>query len=446
MMQLRGTLTSHPNGDAVDAEIQGHGDKHFWLVNEVDKKASFYLDFSSTGESGQVEEEEDPPRPSISMDKPCHFLLECHDSDNSTMRKEGAKEGVGRSSFCHPWLFGGVEIHSNSRNIEVYAVVDAEKGISAKEEYWQTCRGHQVQVEEHKDGIDAGTKIWKKDEIYKTIILPPTGKATTILRLHLKLLSLRPAKCTVGSIFLLKLKGRIHESSNDEKVSPEHYGVSNTPASTNNQSTFSQSQADANPSPQTAVNTNNSPDIANIEANIGHAFGGLTSLIHTVKNTMERGINTAAGQAQKAAIVQNKKLEGKMMQLEQSVLAVKDSVDNLIEEMKETKIKEKRERKDMERDLTIRIEKALRLQQQEQFERLEKSIVAAMEKSIQNTCAQVKTQLKEQIQSRDEVLNDEMFQKRSKEKGNETFQSSNMEDANVNGEQCLENQDEETLK
>jgi hypothetical protein len=427
-MKLRGTFTSKINSDTGKAEDQDNRDKHFWLVNEKDKKASFYLDFCDTGESGDTV---DAPHSSISIDKPCHLLLECHDWKNSITIKEGAKEGTA-APCCHPWLFGGAEIHSNSRNIEVYAVT-AEKGTIENEEYWQTCRGNLVELEEKNGENDIGADILKREEIYKTIVLPPTAKPITILRLHLKLLSLRPAKCTVGSIFLLKVKGRIRESLEGRQVSPEDDGVSNAPSSTNDQSTSSRSHANSNASPYNAVNIAG-PDVSKIEANIGHAIGGLTSLIHSVQSTCKKDINIAAGQAQKAAHVQNQTLVGKMMELEQSVLTLKDSLDNLTVEIRETRIKDRHDREERERDLNLRIERALRVQQQEQFEKLEKSIEALMEKARSYTCSELRAQFKDQMQSGDEaLLRAESFEKRSEMEGNEAFRSSKTEYADLDG-------------
>jgi len=94
--------------------------------------------------------------------KPAHVLIDCIMEDEQL-----------------PFVFAGMEILSNSRNIEVYVISETNK-----EEYIQTYRG----IREEKEGNDNQND--KTAEWYKCLMVQQNP--TNIKRLKLKFLSLRP--------------------------------------------------------------------------------------------------------------------------------------------------------------------------------------------------------------------------------------------------------------
>jgi hypothetical protein len=253
----------------------------FWL--EPNKKTSFL--FESCAESADRSK----------IQKPCNLIVECCQSTSS------------HTCFIN-WLFGGLEVHSNSRNIEVYAVPEG-KDFNGRE-YWQTHRGSKIEDTDNSTEKDECEK-----EIYQTIILPPSSKPTSIKSLHLKLLSLRPSKCTIAFVKSIKLKGRIPEATPDS---------SETVSGSNNSVDALEDQ------PATAARS-----ITNKESNDGstalvaNAISGLTMSIDNARGSMEASIQSSIGEIQSLAFNQNQSFTGKLTLLENSVNELKDCVDSL---------------------------------------------------------------------------------------------------------------------
>jgi hypothetical protein len=146
---------------------------------EVNKKSSFLLE---------------APTDDFGCEKQAHFMV----------------EAIATSVQQHqrvPFVLGGFEIVTNSRNIEVYVTDDAE---DEKETYITTCRG--IKYIEGQD-------LW-----YKALLVIPGGPRS-MKRLRLKLLSLRPPTATKSLFSFMKLKGRLPE------VQQEYQSKTNLPKS-----------------------------------------------------------------------------------------------------------------------------------------------------------------------------------------------------------------------
>ena len=163
MLKFRCILTSKP--DEIDHDGEMKDSQVFWFHQDEGKKSSFTLNSSDASSP-------------LKIDKPCHLLIDC-------------------SQTGTPWIFGGLEIQTNSRNVEVYAVPEGKDGA----EYWQTHRGSREDDESLLGGNDADPC---ENELYNAVILSPSSKPESIVKLHVKLLSLRPARCTVGFVRSMK--------------------------------------------------------------------------------------------------------------------------------------------------------------------------------------------------------------------------------------------------
>jgi len=264
--------------------------KMFYCKPEKDKKSSFIFEACSSDTD------------ITTIEKPCHLIIDCSSSD-------------GNHVGSIDWLFGGLEIHSNSRNIEVYAVPEGKD--FGGHEYWQTYRGSKVE-----DAPDSASNNLKDDlgeELYHTIILPPASKPATIKSLHLKLLSLRPAKCTRAFVKKLKLKGRIPEAS--KSSSDAETGSSTHQVQENMLTKQKQASPRSTPSPDSTED-------------LSKAISGLVMMIQTIQSNMESSIQSTIGEFSKHSFNQHQNWTGKIAALEHNVSNLKDSVEGLNESVK----------------------------------------------------------------------------------------------------------------
>ena len=300
----------------------------FWLEPESGKKSSFL--FQCCGDNN----DQSSSSPVSKFQKPCHLIIECvpysEGNGNSDDERETETETL-------PWLFGGMEIFSNSRNIEVYAVPEGKDDVQGKE-YWQTHRGSKVDIDINTDGdddddekeksskIEPKTKDACEQEIYQTVILPPSSKPATVQSIHLKLLSLRPAKCTVAFVKCLKLKGRIPESVNNvEKVIVNVNAPSDSATHNRGMGQGQSSNANANTN-QTIIPSRNKSESTE---QIASAISGLSMIINNVRGTMESSIQSTIGEFQSMAFQHNQTWNDRFAAFEKNVAELKDGVDLL---------------------------------------------------------------------------------------------------------------------
>ena len=141
-LALRGRLTSN------DDNGNNSNGKEFWFENEHDKKTSFIFDESSSlsSSSASMEASKGEISQRIVIEKPCHLFLDCCIRNSENDNTNGGTTTTTTTAF----LFGGLEIHSNSRNIEVYTMDDdgdgndgssSSKSAKTSFEYLKTCRG-----------------------------------------------------------------------------------------------------------------------------------------------------------------------------------------------------------------------------------------------------------------------------------------------------------------
>jgi hypothetical protein len=159
--RLRCILTNDPTKDTPTTETT------LWFEQEEGKTSSFLLRVPSD----------------LRLAKPAHVLVHC-------VTVAAANRDNGNHNQIHPFLFGGLEILSNARNVEAYT---KDESNPVEENYLLTARG----IKEDGD-----------TELHRSVLVCPKGPET-VARLHLKLLSLRPANCTNVSMVSIKLKGRL---------------------------------------------------------------------------------------------------------------------------------------------------------------------------------------------------------------------------------------------
>ena len=300
-VQLRCRLSQDPNASTENAK-----DQTFWLEQEADKKSSFLFQ-SSDGDNSITK-----------IEKPCHLILDCSSSE--------CRGGEGVSS---EWLFGGLEIHSNSRNVEVYAVPEG-KNLNERE-YWQTHRGSIMADGNRSDNgpclgsVTVTTKEPCEKELYQVIILPPSSKPVTLRFLHLKLLSLRPAKCTMAYVKCIKVKGRIPDTMliQSDPVLNDHSSQTQTKNESMEASSRSRTSVSmANTQQGVSTSTDSTAQIAS-------AVSGLTMMIQNIHQSMESSIQSTIGEFQSLSYNHSKNLSIRIEQLEKNVNGIKDGVDLL---------------------------------------------------------------------------------------------------------------------
>jgi len=310
--------------------------KNLWFDTEKDKKSAFFLNLSDKSSM-------------LDIDKPCHMLVQCCQyTDGFCDSRSAPAEPI------QSWLFGGMEIHSNARNIEVYATLE---GATSKEEYWQTCSGMLLDIDDNNS--QPTEKKW-----HKTIILPPSSKPTSIKSLHLKLLSLRPAKCTVGSVRTVKMKGRIFDTyslgSNTEliasKETKDNEGITQGDKIT---STLLNPGVEKY---QGGISMNPSTNNEGPTPDIGKAISALSMLVRNVQSDMQQSMSSSIGEIQKIGYVQNRNLAQKVNEIEKNLGEVQINLGILLNEVKisreltqaqekERKMREKLMKKEAEREL-----------------------------------------------------------------------------------------------
>lgn len=112
---------------------------------------------------------------------------------------------------CVPFVLGGFEIVSNSRNLEIY--VSDENN---KEAYLTTCRGIKWRPDSNAivtTSPSAETNAIDKqqppdDTLHKALLVIPGGPRT-MTRIRFKMLSIQPPSHTKSLVHIVKLKGRL---------------------------------------------------------------------------------------------------------------------------------------------------------------------------------------------------------------------------------------------
>ncbi|GFH47459.1 predicted protein [Chaetoceros tenuissimus] len=283
--------------------------KTFFCTQEENKKSSFVYNSDGLATS--------------KLEKPCHLIIDCSPSEQTDV---GSVE----------WLFGGLEIESNSRNVEIYAVVESKE--FANREYWQTQRGTRLETESPSG-----------EEIYSTIVFPPESKPIVVKSLHMKLLSLRPAKCTELNIERIKVKGRIPEGEIVEEPK-------------------------ATPSPP--VDTNMTPiqpnGVDTSTAQIGKAVSAITMMLQSMESKMSTSVQSTIGEFQKTNHAQDQawnirmsKLEDNMQHLTNSMRQLHESVDSMKQDIQKLSLQKEEESPQHGQDSTLSIEQVQTLLTQE---------------------------------------------------------------------------------
>lgn len=280
--RLRFTLTNDPEKNSDGATGRG------WFSHEEGKKASFILDSPSSEKSSIT-----APSPSHhSISKPAHALIECI----------GAS---GKGTI--PYVFGGIEFVCNSRNVESYSIGADDDG---KEKYINTHRGVRLDagvltLDSSIAGKEGSQSAIQKEEWYKVVIMNPGGPGS-ILRLRLKLLSLRPAKCSVATVRSAKLKARLPQievvhaepvvAPSSSKSSSEAGGkiggyAETTVASQNQNQKYVVSQSSTTVSSGKAKVAAAAEAAGLSQADIGAAISAVTMMVRTTEERVTKSVS-----------------------------------------------------------------------------------------------------------------------------------------------------------
>lgn len=168
----------------------------FAFSPEEGKKSSFIL--TSTHEDATV----------FGIEAPAHVCIQAVSSDDNQ---------------CVPFVLGGFEIVSNSRNLEIYVSDENDK-----ETYLTTCRGIKWRPEVSTNAPD-NQQPPPEDNWHKALLVIPGGPRT-MTRIRFKMLSIRPPSDTKSLVHYVKLKGRLPVVERvPSQPQPLHH-VSNTSA------------------------------------------------------------------------------------------------------------------------------------------------------------------------------------------------------------------------
>lgn len=189
-----------------------------WFEQEEGKKSSFLLQLDDA--AGEIQ-------------KPAHVILQGGDS----------------------FIFGGLEFVSNARNVEIYLTEDG------KETYLTTSRGL----------TDSGDDPYR----FKCIVVCPGGPRA-VTRVHLKLLSLKPASCTRATLYSIKLKGRLLPPKQAEDASA----------------------AAVISSPNAETDTSKAPP-GLTQADMGVAMTGLSMMVRSVESSLLKSVQDALDTVEK---------------------------------------------------------------------------------------------------------------------------------------------------
>lgn len=259
--------------------------KTVWLSPDNDKGTSFSID-ETIGDSLKE------------VPKPCFLVIDCY------------HEGSGGTI---PFFYGGMELISNSRNIESYAL-DPDKGNVVPTsnnlgEYWQTHQGT-------KQDDNISSEYTK--EFYKCIILPPSSKPLSIKCLTLKLLSLRPVKCNIGYIKQIKIKAKLPDV-NDTTICSDDIGEDIPDTGKKDRL-------------QSVQPTNTTID--SIQDQIPNAIRALTAMIESVRNSIGISASNTLGEIEKKAFAKDQQNGVIMKSIQKSLGDLKDSVGELTNEIR----------------------------------------------------------------------------------------------------------------
>mmetsp|Transcript_16855 Transcript_16855/g.31918 ORF Transcript_16855/g.31918 Transcript_16855/m.31918 type:complete len:384 (-) Transcript_16855:30-1181(-) len=269
--------------DVNDGNKSASDHKTFWFENaagEGDEKKPFSFHIKRH-EKNTLSDVDD-----MKIEKPCFLVIDCAVS---------ADDNIGAYEF----KFGAIEVYSNSRNIEVYAVVEGKDANDR--EYWQTYRGNKIENETQD-----------VEEIFQTVIIPPSSKSTVVRNLYCKLLSIRPSTCKHVVVQQLMLKGRLPE------ITDPGMSVNRDPTDHCSESKLEQSKAIANSLPSAA---SSEP--------LAKAVNALTMMIHNVQSKIESSIQSSVGELQGTSYSQHQKLVEQISKLEMSVNEVKCEVEKM---------------------------------------------------------------------------------------------------------------------
>ena len=242
-----------------DPEKQSNEDESLYFEQEEGKKSSFLLKLNDDANV---------------IAKPAHMLL----------------QGSHQDAF----LFGGLEMVSNARNVEIYLT-----GEDGKETYVTTSRGLLAAGEE------------EDPHRFKVVVLCPGGPRP-VMRVHLKLLSLKPASCASAFLYLMKLKGRLPppKAHEDSAAGTNHDSAKTSPAQTNN-------------APAAAAIT---------QADIGQAMVGISLLVRSVETSLLQSFQASLDRLEKKLDARCDRIEQFMvMQQQQSLVQQQQQQERLVE-------------------------------------------------------------------------------------------------------------------
>lgn len=256
-----------------DPEKEPSDENSLWLDQEEGKKSAFILPL-----------DEASPLPHVA--KPSHLLLQVDNKDT--------------------FLFGGIEIVTNARNIEIYLT-----GEDGKETYLTTSRGLIV-----TDSNDADTYR------FKCLVVCPGGPRP-VTRVHFKLLSLKPASCTGATLYLLKLKGRLPPSTAQQQ---------STEAQATDDAATDSTTRQAAPQPSASVAPSSSPALT--QADMGQAMMGVSLLVRSVETSLLESVQSSLDKMERKFDARFNRLEYMLLQQQQQALEQKQTQQEQLNTLK----------------------------------------------------------------------------------------------------------------
>jgi len=328
-----------------------------WFHQEEGKKSSFIIDppLPTSSSSASNSAGAQSPRRALhhGLEKPAHAIIDCCCVNNDK-----------NSIDTVPFLFAGMEIVSNSRNIEMYSTDD-----EGNEKYLFTSRGMKFETDDDATDYNGpvadfgmprglGGEPPTKAEWYKCVMINPGGPET-VRSLHLKLLSLRPARASRVNIRLLKLKGRI-STVEELKANPQLVEEERKPTTEKkNGSSISaptrppmsaeeismlknalMEKAGVSTALPPSLNLPNAtmgaaPTAAASQSDMGTAIAAVTMMVRSTEERLARSVTTSIGTLEQTTTSSFRFMELKMQSMEKALATQQETMENQDQLIKE---------------------------------------------------------------------------------------------------------------
>jgi hypothetical protein len=228
-----------------------------------------------------------------------------------------------------PFVLGGFEIVTNSRNIEVYIVSDTDDAGN-KETYLTTCRGIKVVS-------GSGDTDGQDDKWFKALLVIPGGPRS-MMKLRLKLLSVRPPSETKSLLQYMKLKGRLPdvqlEQSEQQQQQKQHQFDNAATQSTLHNHTHTQHPSQQQQQQQGLSVSDISAALAGVSMMVHGTEERITRALQSSLNQLGQGVATRLQGVEQVVVMQSTAVQQLQFALQQQNQIIQQQAQ-MIQEMRQ---------------------------------------------------------------------------------------------------------------